>query len=635
MNRSPRIGNASGFCGRGAHPVASPLLLVIVLCAMAGMRARGDEASVSAGLIDAAVDAGQPAEYHIDITNGRPDEAPPAPNVEGLSISYVHEMEARKYNFGAGFHNSSVYTYIYSIETARPGLFVIPGQDVQVNHETLHVLPVTLNVMGAGGATGGLPDADSAAGRQASQSCFAELVIPRKSAYIGESIPAELREYFGMDVQAQIDPNVILNGDGFSVQKFTGPRQSVVEVEGQQFRLVTFKTALAGVKTGNISVGPAETSPVVRLPRTQNRRHSTFNDPIDQPFFGDSSDSLNRAPPKEITLRTGSVTVEIRPLPPGRPSDFSGAIGQFKLDAEIVPRKAATGDPLTVRLSLQGKGNFDRIEPPVLTDELDLRTYPATSKFKADDDVGLSGLKTFEQVVIADHARTSLPGYRFDYFDPATGRYQTLRTPPAAVAITGADLTTPTPDSPPANATAPAPRATPAPAPGAPEDILPIRRDFGQRQGFEAFLPLYRRVGFWKLQGVVALGILVWGAILQWRRRARNEAIRQAADLKRQRARLDRQLRGGNTSRRAFYSAACRLAQLKAATATNRPAADLTPLEISEAQRLPPDVAGSVAELFQRHDELVYSGNATTQEPVPPEERRAILATLESLEKNR
>ena len=115
--------------------------------------------------------------------------------------------------------------------------------------------------------------------------------------------------------------------------------------------------------------------------------------------------------------------LEIKDLPPGKPADFSGGIGQFKLDVEAEPRRAQAGDPVTVRLLLSGQGNFDRISPPVLSDEHGLKTYPPSAKFKADDDVGLSGVKTFEQVVIADGARTSLPAYRFNYLDPATGKY--------------------------------------------------------------------------------------------------------------------------------------------------------------------------------------------------------------------
>jgi hypothetical protein len=630
MSLSSKIGSLIRRCRRPASRGALPALLAALLLVGAA-RVHGEGPSAAANLVEPVVDAGQPAEYHIEVTNGRPDSAPPAPAVEGLSISYAGQSQSRQYSFDGSIHSSTTYTYVYSIETSRAGKFVIPSQDVRIGQQTFSVAPVTLNVMGgdnSGGGNGG----GGGRGTPARQSYFAELVIPRKSAYIGESVPAQVRVYFGWDVQAKVDPSPILNGDGFSVLKFTPPQTSVAEIEGEQFRVATYKTALAGVKTGTISVGPAEVSPVVRVPRAQGRRR--LGDPYDDPYFNDPLSGLRQGPAKQVDLHTEPVAIEIKPLPAGKPAEFSGAIGQFKLEAEVDPHKAATGDPVTVRLFLRGQGNFDRIEPPVLQDDTGLRTYPPTSKFKADDEVGLSGVKTFEQVLIADSARATLPGYRLSYFDPATGRYEVLETPPVAVAISGATIASPAPTLTTAALPSPTPRATPRAERRAPEDILYIRGDFGRERDALAFVPLYRRTGFWEVQGGAALFILVLAGVARARRRARDEAIRRAAELQRQRVSLNRTLREENTGRVAFYSAARRLAQLKAAAASSEPEADLTPEEICETKRLPPEVAGSVEEIFQRHDELAYSGRAKAQEPVPAEERRAVLATLETLGRN-
>ncbi len=465
MNPSSKIGRLPGAGRRGVSPRAgswAALVLVLVLTAAPGgmTPARGDEPSASASLVEAVVEAGQPAEYHINITGGRLDEAPPAPAVEGLTITYTTETQSRQYSFDGAVHSATTFTYVYSIETSAPGRFVIPRQEVSVGHETLTVPAVTLNVMGG----------TSGRGMPARQSYFVKLVVAKNRAYLGESIPAEVRVYFGWDVQAKVDPSPVLNGDGFSQQKFTPPQTSVGQLDGEQYRIVTYKTAIAGVKTGPVSIGPAEVTSSVALPR---RRRTTLSDP----FFDDPMGGLIQGPPKQVTLDSEPVTAEIEPLPPGQPADFSGAIGQFKLAAEAEPRKAATGDPITMRLLLRGEGNFDRIEPPVLTDDAGLRTYPPAAKFKADDEVGLSGLKSFAQVVIAESARTSLPGYRFNYFDPVSGRYQTLETPPAAVAITGATIAVPTAVAA-AEISAPTPRPSPAPVPK--NDLRYVRGDFGR-----------------------------------------------------------------------------------------------------------------------------------------------------------
>ena len=619
MNPSRRIGN----------PAASLRLILIALAAMAFCPAAwAENVTVSATLVDPSVDAGQPAEYHIDVLNGRPEHAPPAPRVDGLTITAAGQTQSQQINlgFGTGMQRTITTTYIYNVETSHPGHFVIPGQQIDVDGTTLRTLPVTLDVMGTGASGGESPG----------QSISAELIIPKTSVYVGESFPVELRTSFGQNITIrQPDGDPILDGEGFSAQKFTRPRGEMREVNGYPATVISYKTAVTGVKTGTLTVGPITTMPVVVLPRGRQPRRRSYNDPFANPFFDDPFGQFS-APPKQITLKSNTVNVEVTGLPPGKPANFSGAIGDFKLEAEADPRKAQAGDPVTVRLILSGRGNFDRIAAPVLSDERGLRTYPATSKFKADDEVNLSGVKTFEQVVIADGARTSLPAYHFTYLDPATGKYATLDTPPVPVEIIGGNTPAPTATVASAAAAAPTATPTPTPPPKPAEDILYIRTDFGPARTASDFLPPYRRrpgSGFWLAQWIALAAFLAAPVIAGIVARARNEKARRMAQARRQQAELQRALQQENTGRAQFYEAATQLARLRAATSAGQPAGSLSVADICRAKGLDPQAAGSVEEMFHRHDELAYSGGRTAQEPVPADERRGVLATLETLEK--
>ena len=287
---------------------------------------------------------------------------------------------------------------------------------------------------------------------------------------------------------------------------------------------------------------------------------------------------------------------------------------------------------------LSGKGNFDRIAAPVLTDDKGLRTYPATSKFKADDDVGLSGIKTFEQVLTADGPRTSLPPYRFSYLDPATGKYVTLDTPPVAMEIVGGNTPAPTPTANAASsaqAAVPTPTATPTPTPppNPAEDILYIRTDPGPAKTAADFLPAYERRSFWIAQGIALLAFLCLPVLYGVARHFRNEKARRQAQLLRQQAELQRALQREDAGRGEFYSAATQLARLQAAIVAGQPAGSLSVADICRAKGLNAEVTESVEEIFHRHDELAYSGGRAAQEPVPVDERRGVLATLEISEK--
>ena len=373
---------------------------------------------VGATLQDPVVEVNEGTEYQISVVNGRAETPPPAPVLAGLAFQYIGPVSSRNmFLGGGGLRMSDTTTYRYAVRAARPGRYVIPGQEVMVGGSALRTLPLTLTVEGTGAGGGGTPP---------SQTVSAELIIPKKSAYVGESFPVEVRSYFGTDVSAHVSPDVTLTGEGFSVRKFTPPVIRSQVIEGIHYDIAFYKSAVVGLKIGTLAVGPAETEPIVQLPMSPSQRRRA-NDPYN--LFGGLS--LQQAP-QQMKINTEPVTLEIKPLPPGKPETFTGGIGQFKLDVEAEPRRAQAGDPVTVRLILSGQGNFERIGPPLLADEHGLKAYPPNAKFKADDEVGMSGVKTFEQVVIADGARTSLPSYRFSYLDPATGKYASLDTPPAS-----------------------------------------------------------------------------------------------------------------------------------------------------------------------------------------------------------
>ncbi len=598
------------------------LAAALLLAAAPSVRAARGNASVAAALSDSAVDAGEQTQYQISVTNGDLEGPPRTPAVDGLTINYAGRSSSTQYSLTPdGFAQTTTTTYVFTVETNKPGRYTIPGQEVRTDSGALRTLPVTLTVLGQGGGNG-------TSGQNAR--VYAELILAKKIAYLGESVPMEVHACYVVNALRNIDPDPILSGDGFSVQRFALPRGAGQSTPDGRYNVDVYKSAVAGLKLGLLTVGPVTLMPKVQLPRASGSRRRTSNDPFDMPF-GPGFDPYNMGPIQYVKIQSEPVALEIKPLPEaGKPTHFSGAIGQFKITAEAVPNKAQTGDPVTIRLRLSGQGNFDRITPPTLSDDTGLRTYPPTAKFKADDEVGLSGVQTVEQVVIAEGPRTTLPSYHFNYLDPATGKYVTVDTLPLPVKIEGRNLATPIP-APVASAVgtpAPGPTPTPMPTPHrAPEDILYIRADAGQERGKAAFLPIYRQTGFWVVQGGILAAVLALGGTMGWRTRRADEANRRAARLARQQGDQQRALRREDTGRREFYKAATRLGHLRVGAEN----ASLSAAEIARAKGLDPKVAGSVQEIFERHEELAYSGAAAAESPVPAAERRDVLATLETI----
>ncbi len=606
-------------------------VLLAVLCAPA---ARADAPSVEAAISDRTTEVGQAVEYRIEVQGGRALTRPRAPQVEGLTVAGSSQSTSIRLE---NFRMSESIVYSFTLLPTRAGTFTIPEQEIQVGGVALRTRALTLNVMPGGGSAGrgggrrggNAPDD---AGGPLDRLIFAELIVPKKTAYVGETIPCEIRLHLSAKARLlEPDANPQLTGEGFSVQKFARPQIGLQSVEGVPFQVVTYKTAITAAKAGTLSIGPAQVVPTVQLPgrRPRLRSFGGFDDDV----FDNFSNAIFFGAPQQVPTASDPVKIEIKPLPAaGQPANFSGAIGRFELGApEVSPRLASAGDPLTVRVPVKGKGNFDRMGAPLLTDETGLRTYPANGKFKADDDVGLSGTKTFEQVVIPGAARDGLPGYRFSYFDPGEGKYVELQTPPIPLKIApGAPLAaaTPVPTSPPAEDAAnptPPPAATPAPAA---QDILHIRTDPGTpvRELAEAFQPVWQQRLFWLAQGVAGAVLLSGAAWLLAGARRRDETARRRAALARERETLNRTLRDERASRRDFYAAAARLLELRDA---DRGALGRAEGAVAEGGALPLET------IVRRHDELAYSGGPASAEPVAAPERQEVLAALAAAEASR
>src|SRR5215211_4049946 len=256
-------------------------------------------------------------------------------------------------------------------------------------------------------------------------------------------------------------------GQGFTTQKMTEPRQTVETVNGRSYQVFIFKTAISAARSGKLEIGPAEITPVVRVARSGQRNPSLPRDLFDDPFFNNFFNDPAFAPsmPKEVPLKSTSATLEVKPLPPNAPAGFAGAVGTFSLKTDANPKKAQAGDPITVTSILTGRGNFDRVTAPVLDDERGWHQYPPSDKFKQDDDVGISGSKTFETVVSAKERKDKLPPLAFTFFDPVRESYVTLKSEEIPLQVQGGAPPAPAPVAAAPSAPAAPPSATAAPSP--------------------------------------------------------------------------------------------------------------------------------------------------------------------------
>jgi hypothetical protein len=264
-------------------------------------------------------------------------------------------------------------------------------------------------------------------------SAFIRLAVARHDAYVGESVPVSIEVGMRAGVVDSLDGLPTLDGSDFTLNNLSRqPERNERMIDGKPFIVFTWHSVLAPVKSGDFSLS-VQAPMKIRVstrPRQEALLEDQLGDPFMQRIFGATVLKAVKAASPPLALSVMSLPVE------GRPSDFSGAVGQFKMSTEISSAAAAAGDPLTLRMHVVGAGNFDRVDSPMLDHVEGWKTYPPTSSFKSSDALGFQGEKTFEQPVIASRSGVqTLPALSFAYFDPALRRYETLRSPPISVSI--------------------------------------------------------------------------------------------------------------------------------------------------------------------------------------------------------
>ncbi len=532
-------------------------------------------ASVRGSLSTPNAGVGEAVEYELIIEGGSPADAPVPPAVDGIELRGTSQSSSTLISGGGVQHTIQ---YRFSLVPRKEGTFTIPPIEVDVDGRKLRTETLTLKVSPAEKTKG---EGDLA---------FGEMRVGRKTVYVGEDVPVEIRYFLDRSTRWSAQQAPSLEGDGFTTRRVVEGGQSEVELAGKKYARVLLRTVATPTKAGKFSLGPADMRFVYS--KQQNTRYSPFGG-----TFG---------PGQEVVVSAPAVELEVKPLPvDGRPKDFAGAVGKFKLSVSGRPDKVKAGDPVTMTVTISGQGNFDRIATPALAEPAGWRTYPATDKFSPNDTLGLTGTKTFEIAVVPEEKKSETPVFTFVFFDPDEAKYVTLKSDATPLVVEG-------------NFTAP---ATPgqsavegAPKPAAPEDIIGNLPSPGVWGAPVAMSPLV-----WI--GVMFAPLPVFALLFAWRARKSDPRMVEIAALRCEKAALFAKVRA-TQERAELYDAAAHMLQIEVALATKQPLAG-----VDEAAVLARHNAQGVREIFAARAELVYAGGSRG-DALKSIERDKVLETL-------
>ncbi len=137
----------------------------------------------------------------------------------------------------------------------------------------------------------------------------------------------------------------------------------------------------------------------------------------------------------EYTKVSKPVKIKVLPLPQeGKPPTFSGAVGDFEVNAVAEGTTFPVNQPLVYKIRFEGKGNAKLIELPAIQwpDGLEMYDVKSEAKFFKEG----TSYKQFEVLVIPrKKGEMILPEIDFAVFNPATKKYVIQRTPSQIIQV--------------------------------------------------------------------------------------------------------------------------------------------------------------------------------------------------------
>jgi hypothetical protein len=273
-----------------------------------------------------------------------------------------------------------------------------------------------------GGLLGADPDAEDllnqffGGSRPASDSdLYVRTYIDKKQALLGEQVTFSTYLFARVDISG-VDNFKMPRLDGFWSEDLESPQQITGElktIDGVPYRVYLLrKRALFPLKVGRQTLEPVEVDVSTGFGLVLSGRR------------------IHRA--------SAPLTLEVEPLPPGAPPGFFSAnVGQWRLSAEANPTSVPLGQPLTLKVVLEGTGNLHDVALPKLPPVPGFKTYDPTVTAKVTPSKArFGGRRTLEYLMMPEQTGSfELPGLTLHYFDPSTRSYQSASTQPISVRV--------------------------------------------------------------------------------------------------------------------------------------------------------------------------------------------------------
>jgi hypothetical protein len=335
------------------------------------------------------------------------------------------------YSVNGKITSTSTYQYTYFLKAVKEGKFSIPAVTAKIKNKPVRSNAVTIEVLAANSQQSRPGQSASGTGQPGDGSVsdrdlFVNLILDKKEVYLGEQITATVKIFTKVDLY-RVDPFKGPDFTGFFTEPLTIPQLRSLQSEAYNGDIygtgILSKTMIIPQKTGPITIKSFDLGVTMR--KEVRRR-------VADPFFDDFDiPDVQEIPFK---LKSKEVTVQVKPLPANAPASFGGAVGNFTFNSSLNKTSTHTNEPVTLKLTISGRGNIKLINEPQFELPGDFEKFDPVINSRVDN--SLSGTKTFEYLLMPKAPGTfSIPSVEFSYFDPSSKLYKTLKSQAVTIKV--------------------------------------------------------------------------------------------------------------------------------------------------------------------------------------------------------
>lgn len=410
------------------HKLRFLILIVIVIAFCSQLAAQ--RLKVSSYAEPTSIGRDEYVTYTIEVSGGKGFKAtaPDLPPMEDFSLMNMMTSTSSSYSIVNGnFSESVTKSYIYRLLPKRTGNLKIPEVRINIGGQLYITQPLEVRVLDLSQAGRSPSSQGSPYGGSQSQSLYMYdpfglnqgfepigeidiVAVPEKrTVYVGEPLLVTYKLYTNQPVAA-LELKDEKDFGGYGKAMYSEPTR--LNFENTVYKEQRYKTAVIKV----LAVLPNRAGEI-ELPQLT------------------ASVQLGSVGLHSKTLQSGMVRIRVNELPAqGRPVDFTGAVGRFKVSDKLEKTTARVGEALEYMLVISGRGNFNQFSNPI---------YPPQQEFRiasplADNQLqaGISGTRTINYLLIPQNeGNYTLPGIDFNWFDPGSGTYQRFNSVPRQVEI--------------------------------------------------------------------------------------------------------------------------------------------------------------------------------------------------------